>query len=276
MNISHTSCTMYQECPYKWFLHYVKKLRPIDEKSSFAFGSAIDAGLNTLLKTRDENVAVLSFHNEWLKHSESNLVYTKADLETHLLADFELEFSIQKQSWCSLREKGKIFIYEYNKQVMPKIKNVIAVQPRKEVPNDSGDILTVIGDAIAEMLDGRTLALDNKTSAVKYTDDSVSKSPQLATQLEVFKDEYKLDGAAFVVIPKTTRKIKEPPVDIDIIEGDISEEMTASTFKSYEKALDGIKNNEFDKNEKSCISKYGKCVYYNFCKHNSSKGLAEK
>lgn len=276
MKISHTSCTMYQECPYKWFLHYIRKLRPVDEKSSFAFGSAIDAGLNTLLETKDANVAVLTFTTAWMKHSKSNLVYTKADLETHLLADFELEYDVQQQSWCSLREKGKIFIHEFNVQVMPQIKNVIKVQIEEELPNGSGDELIIKADHISELQDGRRILFDNKTSSVKYDADSVSKSAQLATYFDALREEYKLDACGYIVIPKKTRVKKLPPVDIEIITGTVDEKMIENTFKTYEKALDGIKNNEFEKNEESCISKYGKCQYYGFCKYNSSKGLAEK
>lgn len=278
MKISHTSATMYQECNRKYKLHYIDKLRSIEEKSSLLFGSAIDTGLNTLLKTRNVDEALNVFKTHWDKHKDNkNIKYSKADLEDHLLSEDELgSDDVQFKSWCSLREKGRIFITEYNIQVMPKIKEVIKVQIDEDVSNGSGDYLQIKADFIAVLDDDRRVIVDNKTTSVKYKDDSVKKSEQLATYFDCYKNEYKLDACMFIVIPKTTRSRKLPAVEIQMIVDTIDETMIEKTFETYQNCADGIKNGKFEPNFDSCYGKFGKCVYFDFCKKGSKTGLIQK
>lgn len=275
MKISFSSCNKYYECGFKFFLHYYRKLRPVQERSSLIFGSAIDEGLNKLLLTKNLNDAENIFLEYWNHYKlEKNLKYSKADLETHLLS--EVTGEVQADSWASLKQKGLIILKEYNEQVIPKIKNVIQVQIDDAIKNDSGDELTVKTDFIAEMHDGSIVLFDNKTSSVKYEADSVKKSEQLATYYEALQEKYKVTHCGYIVIPKVTRKKKLPVIEIEIIIDKVDEKTIEETFKKFETTLDAIKEAKFEKNTNNCISKYGKCEYFDFCKHGSLKGLTEK
>lgn len=50
LQLSNSQINTYKDCPYKWYLQKVKRLRPTWTKSSFLFGSAIDATVETMLK----------------------------------------------------------------------------------------------------------------------------------------------------------------------------------------------------------------------------------
>jgi hypothetical protein len=275
MRISFSGLQKYLNCRYEFFLHYFRKLRSVEERSSLVFGSAIDSGLNTLLETRDLNKALGVFNTEWDKHENNkNIQYSKADLEEHLLGSL-LSYS-KANSWQSLKVKGNIFLKEYNEQVMPKIKKVIKVQLDEVIPNDSGDELVIKTDFICEWEDGKIILFDNKTSSVNYAEDSVRKSEQLAIYYEMLHEKYKITHCGYIVIPKATRKKKLPVVEIKIIIDKVDESTIESTFKSFETALNGIKDAKFEKNLDNCINKYGKCTYYNLCHGGSLKGLSEK
>lgn len=253
------------------------KIRASDESSPLAFGSSVDHGLNTLLETRDLNQALIQFRASWLKHrDEQNIKYSKSDLQEELIKDLEPRNEKDK-SWLSLQEKGKILITEYNEQVMPNIEEVIKVQLDQVVPNEHGDELTIKTDFIAKWKpNGQRILFDNKTTSVTYDANSVRDSEQLGTYFELLKDEYKLDAAGFIVLPKKINKRKKPAIEIKVIIGTVSEETISKTFKEYEYVLDSVKDGRFEKNWDSCVSKYGKCQYYNYCREKSMVGLVEK
>lgn len=276
MRISFSAMSKYKECPYSYFLHYFRKVRSVDNKSSFAFGSAIDEALNKLLTTKDLDEAIYEFGLKWHEVKGQNIVYTKADLEEHLLTKEQLGLSKQEQSWHSLMHKGKIFLTEFNAQIMPQIKKVIAVQVEEYIKNSTGDELQIKADFICEWKDGRILLVDNKTSSVKYADDSVETSEQLATYFDPLQERFGLTACAYVVIPKKTNKKKLPPVQIDVIIGEVKEETIEATFKTFETVMNGIKEAKFERNWNNCLNKYGKCVYYNLCHNNDMTGLVEK
>ncbi len=266
MKISHSALTTYLECNFKYFLHYYLKLRPTAQKSSLAFGDAIDTGLNHLLETRNLADAIQKFEGVWDKWKDKKVDYTKGDNDPSLTED---------GPWENLRLRGIIILDEFNKQIMPRIKEVIAVQINRTVPNDLGDELTIKTDFIAVWEDGRRILFDNKTSSVRYEEDSVRTSGQLGIYFEQLKAEYNLDIAGYIVIPKRVNKKKEPRVDIKVIIDNVSEETINETLAQYDQSLEDIKAAKFSQNKNSCISKYGKCPYYDYCKSGDKTGLKE-
>lgn len=274
MRISHSSISMYLACPYSYFLHYFRKLRPVEIKSAFVFGDAIDQGLNHLLLTKNLEEATGMFNIAWGKVEKEGVSYSKADLEEHLLPEKEYKNDKEK-SWESLSVKGRILLHEYSEQVLPLLKEVVAVQLNDSIINADEDELTIKTDFIAVMHDGKRVLFDNKTTSVKYEKDSVQKSEQLATYFEVLKDEYKLDACGYIAIPKKINKQKKPVIKIEVIIDTVSQETIDKTFENFDVVIADIKSAKFPKNPKSCISKYGKCVYYDFCHKNSTKGLKE-
>lgn len=271
MRISHSALTTYLECPYKYFLHYFRKLRPTAEKSSLAFGNAVDIGLNHLLETRDVDGAIQKFQAAWtsLRDKKIAIDYSKSDLDDFLVEDDP------GNTWLCLYRKGRILIEEFHAQIMPRIKDVIAVQVNRTVNNEFGDELIIKTDFICVWEDGRRILFDNKTSSVKYEDDSVKTSPQLGIYFEQLKAEYDLDQAGYIVIPKRINKKKLPRVEIKVIIDNVAQETLNETLSQYDEVLNQLKAAEFPRNTKSCIGKYGKCPYYNYCHKGSKEGLKE-
>lgn len=267
MKISHSAKDTYLTCGYKYFLNYYRKLRPIAKRSALEYGDAIDQGLNTLLETRNLEAALHVFTVKWKQ--KTDVTFTKSDLDEWLVPEDPTNTHL------SLLRKGEILLKEYNDQIMPRIKDVIKVQIDRTVKNEEGDELVIKTDFICVWEDDRRILFDNKTSSIKYEEDSVRTSPQLSIYFEQLKDEFKLDAAGYIVIPKRVNKKKEPRVDIKVIIDVIPEETVEATLESYDQVLSGIKNGQFQKNHNSCMGKYGACEYLAYCKHGDKTGLKE-
>jgi hypothetical protein len=78
-----------------------------------------------------------------------------------------------------MRRKGIVMIESYDKFIMPKIKNTLAVQHKASLTNEDGDSVVQYVDLIVEWTDGRRILMDNKTSRVVYAPDSAGVSQQL-------------------------------------------------------------------------------------------------
>ncbi len=111
--------------------------------------------------------------------------------------------------WICLKNKGLILLEGYNKEIVPRIKNVIEVQKHISLENQEGDKITGWVDAILEMDDGKRYIIDHKTSSMEYEDDSAMRSQQLILYYHITKDEYKIDGVGFIVLYKQLDKNKK-------------------------------------------------------------------
>jgi hypothetical protein len=265
LRISHSALQVFLECRYKYFLSYLLKLRPKAKRSPLAFGDSIDVGLNTLLSTRDLPGAMVAFGNQWLKYKDVGVVFSKSDLEEHLFEEGETP-----EPWESLKRRGLILLEEFNSQIMPRIKEVIAVQIDQNVKNATGDELVIKTDFICRWEDDRIILFDNKTSSMKYAEDSVRVSEQLAIYYEVLRDKYKIDAAGFIVIPKKINKKKLPRVNISVIIDQIDEATITDTLEQYDETLADIKTGQFPQNHSSCMGKFGRCDYYDYCHKNGN------
>lgn len=96
MNIlSYSQVRMYNECGKKYRLHYQLKLRSKYIGASLLFGSAVDEALNTLLKTKDLELAktqfAMSFNYQTINKvrtylpKATNIVYAQRDFDYDLL-----------------------------------------------------------------------------------------------------------------------------------------------------------------------------------------------
>ena len=275
MKLSHSSVTMYLECRYKWFLNYMLKLRATEEKSALKIGDAVDEGLNYLLETRDLPTAIQKFKEKWEKVAKAgNIIYSKSDVEEHLLEGIEIKKESDR-GYYSWLKKGEILITEYHEQIMPLIKEVVKVQINESMHNDQGDELVIKTDFIAVWHDGRRILFDNKTSSVKYDQNSVKESNQLAIYYDALKEEYSLDACGYIVIPKKVNKQKKPLVKIEVIIDNIPQNTIDKTHENFNNTLMGVKLAQFDKNPNACIGIYGKCQYFDYCHNGKTTGLKE-
>lgn len=283
MQLSFSSCQRYLLSPRSWFLHYLLRLRPIQQGSALVFGSALDAGFNSLLQDKKDGVEVSlvkaksEFDKVFGATNPKEIKYSKSDYDTvslpndfvpgiEILKKFNIDKDIPMEWYC-LKYKGYILIEEYAAQVLPRIQEIYEIQKEINLTNEVGDTFTGIIDLIAR-IDDKVLICDNKSSSIKYAQDSVANSEQLASYYEAMKDDYPLNGACYIVVPKKLRKVKEPRVQIDFIFGSISENLIAKTFQDYENVLKGIKTGKFectrDQRDGCCSAPWG-CVYKAYC-----------
>lgn len=278
LQLSYSACEKYKTCPLAWYYHYLLRLRPIVVGSALPFGNAMDQALNVLLQQKMDNKPnyVIAAKEEFLRNwsmTEINgkkvdlevggmIKFSKSDFDKSLVSD--TGDSHRHPSWESLRTKGLMMVSAYADQIIPRIEKVHAIQHKISLKNEAGDEFIGVVDFIAT-IEGKVRLMDNKTSSIKYTQTSANEAAQLATYFEACKDEFKLDGVGFVVIPKTIRKKKEPLVPIEMIFGDVDEKLIDKTFREYETVLSGIKNGQFNPrfHDKCCDSVWG-CPYQKF------------
>lgn len=214
-------------------------------------------------------------------------------------------------NWLCLYRKGLIMLNSYNTEVMPKIKTVLAVQKTMEIENTEGDKLIGYIDLIIEMHDGTRWVMDNKTSTKDYAKDSPRYSQQLILYYHGTKDEYKLNGAGFIVMYKLIIKNKkkvcslcqfdgsggrhktcpneitpkkrcdgewfvtiDPRARIEIITSDIPQAAEDLVLDTFDKANEGIKNENFGPNLSACNAGF-KCDYFDYCWSGDKTNIEE-
>jgi hypothetical protein len=306
--LSHTSISKYLECNKKFDLHYNKKIRPINIKSALIFGGCLDSGLNLLFEGKTIEDAKKAFFTKWSIYENNPLVmYSKSDLDENLLKAFNLE-SYHNRSWASLLCKGELMIEACSREIIPNVKEVIAVQKKITFKNDAGDEIAGTLDVIIKSKDDKTYLMDNKSSSIKYESDSPKKSQQLVLYYYIEKDTIKIDEVGFFVFSKKINMNKlntcnkcgfksktshktcnaetdgkrcngdwittfDPVCEVDIITNVVDSEDENRVINDIDRANEGIKNEEFEPNFSACEGIYGKCEYYNYCHGDSMEGL---
>ncbi len=102
--LSHSSISRFLTCPKSYEYHYIKKYTSKYKSGALYFGTAIDAGLETLLKTKDVAGAKFQFDRNWITQKDNsgatidlqeneNITYAKKDFDYDLL---------QKSDWARL------------------------------------------------------------------------------------------------------------------------------------------------------------------------------
>ncbi len=269
IKISFSAAQKFLLSPFSYYAHYFLRLRATEIGSALVFGSALDAGINSLLNDKKDNVtpdlqkAKKVFKDVFIREDSTAIKYSKADLDEDLLTEEDLNSGLNK-SWLSLNKKGEVLLEEYCNQILPKLEKVLLVQHEINLTNKSGDAFTGVIDLVAQ-IDGKTYVIDNKSASKKYTPESANESSQLSTYFEAIKSDYELDGVAYIVIPKTIRKRKLPRVEIQVILGSPNEELINQTFNDYDLVLTGIKTGQFPCTPEKCCKEFWGCTYQRYC-----------
>lgn len=261
--LSFSAREKYELCPYKYYLHYVMRYRSSLQSSALCFGNALDLALNSLLEGNQNYHEI--FDSEWSKYKNVSIEYYKSDLDTSLLKEQELTLPIKEQNFLSLSHKGHLLLDSYAKEIMPKIKKVISIQEEMTIHgyDQHGDTTedSIYGKldliAMIEMESGEIVKalLDNKTTSEPYPKNAVQKKDQLALYAAGFSD---IEWFGYLTLNKKNYKTQ-------IILDKISEHKKEEVIQKFVKSLDDIKNNNFEKNTKSCYSFGRRCEFYTHC-----------
>jgi hypothetical protein len=263
--LSFSAREKYELCPYKYYLHYVMKYRSSLQSSALCFGNALDLALNSMLEGNQDYHFI--FDSEWSKYKEINdrIEYYKSDLDTTLLSEKELTLPLQEQNFLSLSRKGTKLLDSYKKEIMPRIKEVVSVQSElnikgyDECGSETDDSIYGKLDLIAMIEDDngaiRKALLDNKTTSEPYPKNAVQKKDQLALYACGYED---IELFGYLTLNKKNYKTQ---VILDTIDGTKKEEV----LSKFVDTLHNIKNENFDKNRKSCYAFGRRCEFYTHC-----------
>jgi hypothetical protein len=261
--LSFSAREKYQQCGYKYYLHYVMRYRSSLLSSALCFGNALDLALNDMLMGSDKFHDV--FDSEWSKYKDSVIEYYKSDLDDSLLNTSERELPLAQQQFLSMGYKGHRLLDAYLAEIFPKIKEVISIQGEVNIKGydedgqETGDSIYGKLDLIAmiEAADGTIhhALLDNKTTSEPYAKNSVQTKDQLALYASGFPD---IQSFGYLTLNKKNFKTQ-------IIIDHINDERRDEVLMKFIETLDNIKDNQFDKNLKSCYAFGRRCEYYSHC-----------
>lgn len=343
-SLSYSKINTYMTCGKKYQYQYVEKLKEDFISSALIFGSAIDAALNTLLITRDLELAKDAFYDNWMYQNVNgvdvhlktypHINYKENDLDidfikqrkqldfdklSRIVKDREKNYPISLEDtilfntacWYSLFAKGVIMLESYNKEIIPKVKEVLAIQHKFQMVNGEGDIINSIADAVLKWEDDRIILFDNKTSSVHYERNKAARSPQLIVYYNALKDVFSIDSVGYIVLDKSIIKNKvkicgkcgydgsgkqhktcpetfqnerchgewlekiSPKCYIYTVINDISPTSEELVMTTFNEASQGIKNNIFHRNLNACTSPFP-CPFINKCWNNTEDGLIKK
>jgi hypothetical protein len=218
-------------------------------------------------------------------------------------------------SWLGLKRKGKILLEAFDKQVRPKIKNVVSLQKRSKIedPNTGDQIIGYI-DMVLE-LEGydKPIIFDLKTASMVYDQFQVDVSPQLTLYSAMEAHNYNTDLVGYIVLCKHIQKdivsnckkcnhqkltrhatcnntlpdgsrcngdwneIKVPMPQVQIMVEKKSQEQINDLLLDIGNIVLAMKNGIIYKNINRCQDHFGgPCPFYKACHKNDFSGLTQK
>lgn len=178
-----------------------------------------------------------------------NIIYSKADYDPDLLEKSDWKEILQRDSkffdtrnavtdalkngvdwndinedsrmiynfsnWLCIKNKARFLIKAYHDDILPKIKKVLKVQYKIELMDEEANNLNGIIDFVIELPDGRAAIMDNKTTSVDYSPESVKTSAQLALYTKILNIlavdpehewNHKIEAAGYCVLSKKLEK----------------------------------------------------------------------
>lgn len=246
-----------------------------------------------------------------LKTDMANVVQLKKEQGHANLTDIE-KMIYSFGNWHCLRNKGLCMLDAYNTEIIPQIKDVLAIQKHVGLTNSEGDKITGYIDLIVEWKDGKRYVLDNKTSSIEYEPDSAMRSQQLILYHHMTKEEYKINGGVgFIVMYKHLNKNRQktcakcnfdgsggrhktcsnefdgvrcngmwiekirPSARVQVILNQVSEAAEDLVIQTFDEANEGIKKGVFNPNLNACGNANFQCPYYRKCWYGKEDDLIQ-
>jgi hypothetical protein len=278
MKFSYTKLSTYEECGLKYKYHYIDRLRPTGNKSYFIFGTAIDNGVEALLKGEDYQEAV----SDALKNFRSlpDVQFSKSDLDISILTkNDQIDYynEVKFHGWSEdvaklelgilvLKEKARLMMEALKQWVIDNVEEFHEAQVEIILKNQEGDELIGFCDLILTLKDGKKYVIDIKTSSNPkkyYPEDTCLEN---SSQLHIYAEYLKIDNIGYVVVDKNIRK-NNPRVRIHTVFGKRIDSQADVIFDKVDASVRGIKQQNYVANKNSCDN-YGGCPYKKYCNSN--------
>lgn len=238
-----------------------------------------------------------------IKHK--NLVDLKKQVGQLNMSRAEVE-DLNALYWECLKNKGRTMVETLYYNFLPQIKEVIAVQKKVSLVNDTGEEVEGYLDFVLDFGDGPVIC-DLKTSTIKYDPRSASRSPQLATYAFATRQEYNTHRTAYVVVYKQILKNKikicttclvdgsdsraktcdsiidgkrckgewtidiKPQARLEIIHGTIDPAFEEKVVEDYATMLQAVDAGIYMRNWDACMAYNKPCTYYEYCHKNKKE-----
>lgn len=267
--LSHSSYGKYVTCPRSFKFHYIDKIRPTSTPSALIFGSALDAGINSMLSKVGDPIEACDSHLEKLLQPDTE--FMKSDFDAELfdeenkkklqklcerIAGRKLDLDVlipyllnerqgnmsEKQhrvlaTCCmeTLKIKARLMLDAYNRTVVPLIKKVNSTQKFISWKDEKNNEFTGVLDIEVELDGHGSLPADNKTASRPYEADAVEKSTQLAIYAKVTGK----NKAAFFVMDKNIKKNRVKVCKVCGFDGSAGRHKTCANENSEGKRCGG-------------------------------------
>jgi CRISPR/Cas system-associated exonuclease Cas4 (RecB family) len=237
--LSYSNYTLLRQCGEKYRLKVIEK-REEPKQVHFEFGSALHAGLNTALETKDKDAAMDVFQAYW------DSVFS------------HLDFTGERFGYDILRDMGSVFTANFTKRYASKMKLLVGEKRMYATYKFERTDLEGTPDALVEW-NGANVLLDFKSSAYNYADEKSDVSLQLnlyAWLLEM--NGYTVDTLCYIVFNKGMGSIQTPqlvPYDRKVAESMIGDMVT--WFKRNE--------GHHEKNPTACSIGKKPCAFFKEC-----------
>ena len=190
VRLSHSAVNKYLVCPKEYQLHYIEKLRSKNQSSALLYGSAIDAALEELVKSRDINNSLSVFNYNWQVQEINKILtelrllttinYSSRDIDLDLLesedfvsineelgkgASFKIDDIVQKKkekTFLYLTKKEKMLI-NYTSWLCLKRKGILMLQKAKEIIDEN--MIELLGTQVKVELEN-----DQGDTSIGYAD----------------------------------------------------------------------------------------------------------
>lgn len=301
MKYSYSAISKYQECPFKYKLHYVDRLRQKYQSSPLIFGSAMDMAVQAMLDNWGKETDFITlFSTKFQELCEGNEVkFSKTDcdlslIDEHIFIELQKHFKMDLKTVASsglnykdeieafsqlcfesLKTKGIMLLNHFYAWAKDNVQEVQGTQNKVEFANEEGDVFEGYLDFVCTLKDGRKVVMDLKTSSNPnkyYPEDSANNSPQLTIYSHFLENA----DVGYIVLDKTVRK-KEPRIRHKEVYGTITDDQVNKVFNDIDETLHKIRDKVFPQNFNSC-NNFNGCEYRNYCKSNGEnmEGLCYK
>ena len=194
--------------------------------------------------------------------------FCRNEIKTKYKLDANDQMVFNLINWYAFKNKLLYLLDRYEEDVMPKIQEVFSVQRKVELESGEHTLIGYIDfEATWKDEPDKVYTCDNKLSSKAYYQSNIDEAEQLATYCEFTGN----DNGCYVNTEKVLRK-REPKHRIQIIRGDITEELYEKTFDNFGEVVHNIEEGIFEKNmEGGCFSYGQRCIYYNTCRGEPEK-----
>jgi hypothetical protein len=219
----------------------------------------------------------LSYEEFTKEGCEDFVASCKAEIKTSKALDNDAQVLFNLIHWCCCRRKLRFLLEKYEEDVIPLLEEVYSVQKKVELQDGDHNLIGYI-DFVASFKDeaGVKYILDNKLASKAYPANGLDDAVQLATYCE----HEGTNKAGFIVTEKGLRK-RDPIHRIQILRGELSEELFERTFDQFSEVVYDIEQGVFEKTgmdgtRQECFHFGQRCPYYNTCREEPEKDFLVK